>query len=164
MRSSPSKMSVSTEEEDKNGDGGSLLKGGELYVQKGAKSGSNRTLSGASKTEILSSSAQDWKRVYATLTKDSRLVLFDYDKDISGKSSISKKPLLTKVSVSVDISSLEPHTILATDATVSGRRHTFSLTTKERTYYLSASTAFERDEWLLLCNRLLNDKGDSQQL
>jgi len=122
MRGASSKISVATEEEEKSTGEGSLLKGGELLLQKGAKTNPSKTISRLSQTEVLSSSSQDWKRVYATLSKDCRLILFDCDKEISGKGSISKKPVLTKVVASIDINSLEPHAIQLTDDSVSGRR------------------------------------------
>jgi hypothetical protein len=108
-----------------------------------------------------------------SLSKDSRLVFFEYDKDSSSgasansgegrgsgsRGSLGRKPLLTKVVASVDISTLENHSIQATHESVTGRRHSFSVQTKERTIYLSATSSIERDEWVLICNKHLFHKN-----
>lgn len=100
----------------------------------------------------------DWKRVYCTLSKDSRLVIFDYDKEMT-KGTVSKKQLLvTKVAASIDIASLEDHSIQEVHESITGRRCSFGIVTKERTFYLSASTGLDRDEWVLLSNRLFVEK------
>jgi len=147
---------------------GSILKSGELYFRKGAKKVISRTLtksnSIAQSDNLSTGNPQDWKRVYGTLSKDCRLVLFEYDKDVSGKASVSRKPL-TKVVASIDIAVLEDHAIQTAHESVTGRRYSFAFATKERTIYLSANTGLDRDEWLLLCNRQLIEKNsDPKQM
>jgi len=132
-----------------------LIRCGELNCVKGQKKASAQILRQSTYNPVDSTpQLTEWRRAFAILSNDHRLVLFECESAPSPDGS-APKPLLTKVISSIDIGSLGSHSIQLAHDSITGRKFTFVIQTRERPFYLSLPSELERDEWTVELNKLL---------
>jgi len=103
-----------------------LIKSGELLCTKGLKKATMQNFKqGSSPLVDFSPSNSVWKKVFAALSKDNRLVLFEYETTQNGRDD-RPLPVITKVMLSLDVSTLDPRAIQITHDSVTGKRYVFS--------------------------------------